>query len=545
MSRLAKKREKSERWGALPWKPVDLSNENLGEFDDAVFFGLEEIDGSEYQKYLPDDGGSEPAAMKESSKPMKIKKEKKAVVIKERVVEKVLVDNTDLVWDGTVTLHNQLVSSLNALNFLSPTPIQTMSIPLVLSGRCDVVGSAETGSGKTLAFGLPILHSLLKDWETLEQKERHSPYALILAPTRELAVQISTVLNDVCKSIAQRKVQIVNIIGGMSEHKQRRLLTSHYKPVHIIVSTPGRLCDLISDPDLVALQDLSRLRYLVVDEADRMVEDGHFPELFKIFSRIRQHEKLAAEGKDPIQEAQLTQLGTNFDDFENQTTSQEPFEDNEDADFGDEPTELQFDEMPSEEAILAARSEAPLVEEKTAPRDLYLANIRQTLLYSATAMGMKKEENDSKRRRKQIKKEQALAGPKRVAYLQSLGIPEHLRELLETVGVQNTTEVAIATPLKESIPVEGTAAPGQIVKKRKADEEDASEAPTALPAGLKQLEIRVPVEDKDLVAYAFLLKVNQPPPYLCLLTFVEPRPNPHLRQQHQDRAAIGRLAQGT
>jgi hypothetical protein len=511
MPRSAKKREKSERWNALPWKPVDLSNENLGEYDDAVFFGLEEIDGSEYTKYLPGEVALEQPTT-ESSKPAKIKKEKKPVMKKEKVVEKVFVDDTDLVWDGSVTLHNQLVSSLNTLNFLSPTPIQTMSIPLILSGSCDVVGSAETGSGKTLAFGLPILHSLLKDWETLGQNERHSPYALILAPTRELAVQISTVLNDVCKTIVTRKVQIVNIIGGMSEHKQRRLLSSLYKPVHVIVSTPGRLCDLISDPELVALQDLSRLRYLVVDEADRMVEDGHFPELFKIFSRIRLHEKLASEGKDPIKQAQLMLQGTNFDDFENQNSGEATiFEDNDDPDLGDESTEIQFDEMPSEEALLAARSEVPLVEAVESPQAPYLANIRQTLLYSATAMGMKKEENDTKRRRKQLKKEQALAGPKRVAYLQSLGIPEHLRELLETVGVQSTTRVAIATPLKETPPIDGASTTVEIVKKRKSVEEDVPDAPTALPAGLKQLEIRVPIEDKDLIAYSFLLKVSRHP----------------------------------
>jgi hypothetical protein len=521
---------RGDRWAALPWKTIDLSNEDLGEYNDAVFFGLEEIDGSDYKKYISGAAPAENVEHQEEDlqedfidppKPHKKKKEKKSdkkvsvVEEKKSVPEPIPIDDSPLSWANSISLHNQLVSSLKTLNFTTPTPIQTISIPIILSGNCDVVGSAETGSGKTLAFGLPVLHSLLNDWEMLSQRKRHSPYALILAPTRELAVQISTVLNDVCKLMTARKVQVVNIIGGMSEHKQRRVLSSPFKPVHIIVSTPGRLCDLISDPELVVLQDLSRLRYLVVDEADRMVEDGHFPELFKIFNQVRRHEKLASEGKDPLQEAHLTRLGTNFDEMgEEGSTSgtsrlQQPqgFVEEEDQEIGFEDTfDLHFDEMPSEADILAAQSEAPEESEETPKEEIepYVANVRQTLLYSATAMGLKKEEGDSKRRRQQLKKEHALAGAKRVAYLQSLGIPEHLRQLLETVGIQSTTEIAIATQLQDHAPV--ATVTGDLVKKRKSPEPEV-EAPPTLPSGLKQLEIRVPAEEKDLIAYFFLLKV--------------------------------------
>lgn len=498
--------KRSDKWNNLPWKSVDLSSTDLGNYDDAIFFGLEEIDGAEYEQYLEKKGHQQEDHPVKNPKPIKQKKE---AIRREQILnESNSVDNSSEEWSHPISLHNQLVASLRSLSFHHPTPIQSISIPIILSGKCDVVGSAETGSGKTLAFGLPILHSLLNDWDSIENRQRHSPYALILAPTRELAVQISTVMNDVCKSITVRKVQIVNIIGGMSEQKQRRLLSNVYRPVHILVSTPGRLCDLISDSDLLVLQDLSRLRYLVVDEADRMVEDGHFPELFKVFNLIRRHEKISSLGKDPIDESHVSQ-GFSQDDTDRETPNIFSVDDIDNIGI-EENVDFQFDEMPSDEAILAAQNDSSQGlehQEESTTLDLiqpYIPNLRQTLLFSATAMTISKEEGDSKRRRKQLKKEQALAGPRRVAYLQSLGIPEHLRQLLETVGIQERTEVAIASPLK--LNEEGGIDQEKNGKKRKVEGEEVS-SQASLPPGLKQLEIRVPVEEKDLIAYFFLLKV--------------------------------------
>lgn len=493
------------RWNNLPWKAVDLSSTDLGEYDDAVFFGLEEIDGAEYQKYVKDNTEI-PNESTEDSKPLKRKKssEKKEIVrVRQSFANSEatpLVDNTDLLWDHSISLHNQIVSSLKSLGFNSPTPIQAISIPMILAGHSDVVGSAETGSGKTLAFGLPILHSLLNNWDSLDKQERHSPYALILAPTRELAVQISSVMNDVCKSISQRKIQIVNIIGGMSEQKQRRLLSNQFRPVHILVSTPGRLCDLISDVELTVLQDLSKLRYLVVDEADRMVEDGHFPELFKIFNQIRRHEKIASLGKDPVHGSKFSVNDSADHVNEIQTDFSVP--DIEEIGLGDN-IDFQFDTMPSEESIVTARLEMPPLpeEDRKVTSSTYIPNMRQTLLFSATALTLSKEEVDSKRRRKQLKKEQSIAGRKRVEYLRSLGIPEHLRQLLETVGIQEATEIAIASPLKLKSDINEV----PISAQKELTENDDS--PSSLPPGLKQLEIRVPIEEKDLIAYFFLLKV--------------------------------------
>jgi hypothetical protein len=75
------------------------------------------------------------------------------------------------------------------------------------------------------------------------------------------------------------KIEVVSIVGGMSEHKQRRQLAGKGKPVHIVVATPGRLCEMFEDPENVSFQDMSKLRWLVVDEADRIMEEGHYPEV--------------------------------------------------------------------------------------------------------------------------------------------------------------------------------------------------------------------------------------------------------------------------
>ena len=98
-----------------------------------------------------------------------------------------------------------------------------------------------------------------------------------------LAFTISSVFKEVCGPFrVKRKVEVVTVVGGMSEQKQRRLLcggTSNRKPVHVLVATPGRLCELIQDGEIPMFADLSGLRFLIVDEADRIVEDGHFAEV--------------------------------------------------------------------------------------------------------------------------------------------------------------------------------------------------------------------------------------------------------------------------
>ena len=146
-------------------------------------------------------------------------------------------------------LHSEIYRQIHAQRFNSPTPIQSQALPHALQGR-DVIGIAETGSGKTLAYGLPILNRILASSLPATTIKR-SLKALVLAPTRELALQVSSHLQacspprskeETIKHMPPR-VSIAAIVGGMSAQKQERLLL---RGVDIIVATPGRLWDLIS-----------------------------------------------------------------------------------------------------------------------------------------------------------------------------------------------------------------------------------------------------------------------------------------------------------
>ncbi|CAG8808602.1 880_t:CDS:2, partial [Gigaspora rosea] len=156
-----------------------------------------------------------------------------------------------------------------------PTPIQEKTLHAGLNGR-DVIGKAETGSGKTLAFGIPILEYIVKQKKKSSEKQL---VALILTPTRELAIQIKNHLQNVGKFAT---INIMTVVGGMAIQKQKRLLE---KNPNIIVGTPGRLWELFSENDEY-LNALRHIRFLVLDEADRMLEAGHFKELSYILSKL-------------------------------------------------------------------------------------------------------------------------------------------------------------------------------------------------------------------------------------------------------------------
>ncbi|MCJ1452476.1 RNA-dependent ATPase [Mycoblastus sanguinarius] len=154
--------------------------------------------------------------------------------------------------------------------FKTPTPIQSAAWPFLLSGR-DVIGVAETGSGKTLAFGVPCIRSIAS---TPSSKPRKSPAkAVIVSPTRELAVQIHT---QIAALAAPASLTTVCVYGGVPKDSQRLAL----KTAHIIVATPGRLKDLIAE----GAADLSNVNYLVLDEADRMLDTGFEPDIRAIIA---------------------------------------------------------------------------------------------------------------------------------------------------------------------------------------------------------------------------------------------------------------------
>ena len=155
-------------------------------------------------------------------------------------------------------------------NFKTPTPIQSAAWPFLLSGR-DVIGVAETGSGKTLAFGVPCIRSITTTFS--KRPSQPAAKAVIVSPTRELAVQIHDQISQLSSAAGLRSVVIY---GGVPKDPQRLALPK----AHIIVATPGRLNDLISE----GAADLSAVTYLVLDEADRMLDTGFEPDIRKILA---------------------------------------------------------------------------------------------------------------------------------------------------------------------------------------------------------------------------------------------------------------------
>lgn len=180
------------------------------------------------------------------------------------------------------------LSQLSRLGFSHPTPIQQASIPAIIQGH-DVIGKAVTGSGKTLAFGLPIFENWLsgKQPRTKGTNGSEDPIlALILAPTRELALQLNRHLNELCSGL-ETQPKIVAVTGGLSIYKQQRQL----KDADVVVATPGRLWEVMNDAstnqDVDALVDrLKGIKFLVVDEADRLLSEGHFKEVEEILDAL-------------------------------------------------------------------------------------------------------------------------------------------------------------------------------------------------------------------------------------------------------------------
>ncbi len=165
-------------------------------------------------------------------------------------------------------LDRGLLGAIQKAGYTRPTPVQVAAIPKVLQGH-DLIAIAQTGTGKTAAFVLPILHRLVL---AHRPDQARCTKVLILAPTRELAVQIMENIRTYGKSLP---IRVAAIFGGVEEDAQIKVLR---KGVHIIVATPGRLLDLISRQQI----DFSALEILVLDEADRMLHMGFLPDIEKI-----------------------------------------------------------------------------------------------------------------------------------------------------------------------------------------------------------------------------------------------------------------------
>ena len=167
---------------------------------------------------------------------------------------------------GDYRLSNASLTVLAEMGISEPTPIQAAVLPLLLDGR-DVIGQARTGSGKTLAFALPLI-------EVVDPKLK-KVQALVLTPTRELAVQVAGVIDELG---APRGLKTLMISGGRAFGPQRDELR---RGVHVVVGTPGRVLDLLNQGAIW----LDRVRFLVLDEADEMLDRGFAPDVERIIAR--------------------------------------------------------------------------------------------------------------------------------------------------------------------------------------------------------------------------------------------------------------------
>ena len=182
-------------------------------------------------------------------------------------------------------LHPKVQAGIDAMGYVTPTPIQLQAIPPVMSGQ-DVLGLAQTGTGKTAAFGLPLLHRLV-------QGDRGQVRALILAPTRELAEQINDALNGMGK---ETRLRSITVYGGVNINTQIRKLK---EGAEIVVACPGRLLDHISQGTI----NLSKVEILVLDEADQMFDMGFLPDvkrILKVLPGQRQNLMFSATMPDDI-----------------------------------------------------------------------------------------------------------------------------------------------------------------------------------------------------------------------------------------------------
>lgn len=180
----------------------------------------------------------------------------------------------------------KMLSILEKMNFVSPTPIQHKAIPQILEGK-DLVGIAQTGTGKTLAFGIPMIQQLVSNGGTV----------VILAPTRELAMQINEVLRDILR---QHNMKSVVLIGGANINTQIKRIRERPQ---VIIATPGRMIDHIQQRTL----KLDNVNILVLDEADRMFDMGFQPQVEQIIRHIpRQRQTLLFSATMPGDIVKLT-----------------------------------------------------------------------------------------------------------------------------------------------------------------------------------------------------------------------------------------------
>jgi ATP-dependent RNA helicase DDX24/MAK5 len=410
--------------------------------------------------------------------------------------------------------------NFHRLNYHYPLPIQASTLPAALLGRRDIVGCAPTGSGKTLCYGLSCIAGILSN---LANETETGTRALILTPTRELAIQVQKELQEYTKfpadDLVRRNegknkkkanerfaknfptktvIRVAAILGGLAEEKQLRLLGINPE---IIVATPGRLWELMSSEEHSSMIDLTKLKYLVVDEADRMVKQGNFPELERIFGVINKEKE----------ESDSEEEGSEEEEDENDAEEEEEEE--------EDNAENDVEEMSEKEiqAFLGFTDEHKTVslsddvlkrieEQKNLPKSAYktaraeplpkpkkgkeVKGQRQTFIYSATLtlpqVSDKKDKNKNKRKRKQASNDP----------LQD----SVLSDILYKAGSKGTVKVIDLTSANDAAGVTDS-------KQIEADEKKTGkkeEKRLQLPSGLTLFQTRCAQLHKDSFTYAFL-----------------------------------------
>ncbi|MGY0197631.1 DEAD/DEAH box helicase [Leptothrix sp. BB-4] len=172
-------------------------------------------------------------------------------------------------------LHPKLLRAVADAGYETMTPIQAKAIPIVLAGR-DVMGAAQTGTGKTAAFSLPLLHKMMRHENASASPARHPVRALVLAPTRELADQVA---NNIKAYAKHTQLRVACVFGGIDMAPQTAELK---RGVEVLIATPGRLLDHIQIKNC----QLGQVEYVVLDEADRMLDIGFLPDLQRILSYL-------------------------------------------------------------------------------------------------------------------------------------------------------------------------------------------------------------------------------------------------------------------
>jgi len=424
-----------------------------------------------------------------------------------------------------ISLHATLCRGLHSLKYSYPTPIQGATLPAAILGRRDIVGAAPTGSGKTLSYGLPILQHLLEGADVPssaqhdEPKERLPLQALVLTPTRELAIQVTDELRKVCC----KAVAIGTIVGGFAEVKQKRTLEKIRPP--ILVGTPGRLWELMSGKEYEHLHNLSQLRFLVIDEADRMIKQGSFPQLQQIFEVINRanpppEDPNGAEEDDSDSddeeedrlkslhgvrgEARVVMLDDSIlaaIDRERNGSKETPA-----------PMEMDDDEFEQERELLDEEDDSDNDSEDVLVEPVH----RQTFVYSATLTLPPSMHH-------LIKKDPAMLNKRptrKKGKKRPTTVDGEIANILDVAGARGETKVV---DLSNSIP-QGKKSKSQKKgdhgaekTKRATAGEEASSAAARFPPGLTLGEVRCAQRHKDSHLYAYLVTTRQGSSGPCLV----------------------------